>query len=154
MYLDGHLVFSSEQTLTPIAAGSEPSDNIIDFGGLAAADGGVADGTGVLPLGGGEPIKVVIRLIDAVTTGGTTYVQFQLETDDAIALGTNNVVISQTAAIGTATLIAGYEVTLSFVPDQCKRYLRVNYVISGNDTTAGSVDAFLVVDAQAGETVN
>ena len=147
MYLDAHQVFSSEQTLTPIAASTVASTNVIDFG-----DGSTTDADGSLELGGGEPVRLVIRIVDAVTTGGTTYVQFQLLTDYAVAFGGSAVSIAETYAIGTAVLVAGYEITLSFLPDQVERYLRVNYIISGNDTTAGSVDAFLVIDRQAGET--
>lgn len=148
MYLDAHLVLSSEQDISQ-TAGTYNSTNVIDFG-----DGSTTDADGVLALGGGHPIYVKIVIVEAVTSAGAATVQFQLETDYAEAFDGSSVVLAETEAIGKATLVAGYECTLSMVPEQVERYLRVNYIIGTATTTAGTVDAFLVLDRQDGDNVN
>lgn len=147
MYVDAHLVLSSEQDLSQTVA-TYNSTNVIDFG-----DGSTTDAEGVLALGGGHPIYVKIVVVEAFAGSGAS-VQFQLETDYAVAFGGTPVVLAQTAAIGVASLTAGTEITLSFLPEHVERYVRVNYVISGATTTAGTCDAFLVIDRQDGADVN
>lgn len=149
MIIDSHLMLSSEQDLSQTVA-TYNSTNVIDFGG----SGTTADADGVLEFGGGNPIGVVIQVIEAFTSGGAATVQFQIQTDYAEAFGGSAVVLAETEAIGYATLTAGYEVTLSFLPEQCERYLRVNYIIAGATTTAGTCDAFLLLDRQNGDNVN
>ena len=118
--LDKLNLMSDEQALTTTAASTSYIDQ------LAAGDAV------------GRELEAVV-LVKTALTGGTS-VNFQLQTDTDSAFGTA-VTLAESGAVVAATLVAGYKWRIR-IPKGAKRYLRINYTISGS-FSAGAVTAYL-----------
>src|SRR5690242_21379231 len=97
MITDAFLVFNSAQAVTSSAV----STNTIDLG--TARD-----------LGPGTPLHIAISVDTTVTAAGAATVNFQFISSAAANLSSPTI-ITQTDAIGKATLVAGFRFQL-FVP--------------------------------------
>jgi hypothetical protein len=96
-------------------------------------------------IGAGEDIYVYFTV--PVALAGGTSVTFQVITSAAANLGTPTVVGS-TAAVATASLVAGYKTAVRINPSVFatgQRYLGAQYTISGT-YTSGTVTADVVHD--------
>ena len=131
MIIDKELEFSDSQAVTASAA----STNVVDLG--VARDIGV-----------GETTYLVIQADAAVTAAGAATVQFALQTDTVENFASPTVLV-ETAAIGKATLVAGYKPLVVAIPHGVERYLRVNYTVATGPLTAGAFSAFITKDPQA-----
>jgi hypothetical protein len=146
MIFSKNLTFSDRQDVSQVV-GTYNSTNVVDtgapgtvFGHAAALKRNVGPGTNV-------PILVqVTEDFDSATD--TETVTFQIETADEEAFDTTNVVIAQSRAYTHAELVAGLQFGVAILPNDCKRYLRVNYVIAGETTTAGTATAGIVAGVQ------
>lgn len=149
MILDQDLVFSDAQDIGQVA-GTYVSTNAFDNGAAQTIPGGFGT-VQKDPLRGLEGMELLIKIIEAVASGGAATVQFQLVQADDAALSSNVDVIAETPAIGYATLVAGYEVRLA-LPKKgiTQRYFGLRYIIGTATTTAGTVTAALVpaIDSQ------
>ena len=128
MITDAFLRLSDGQALTTTAV----STNTVDLG--VARD-----------IGAGEDIYVYFTV--PVALAGGTSVTFQVITSAAANLGTPTVVGS-TAAVATASLVAGYKTAVRINPSVFatgQRYLGAQYTISGT-YTSGTVTADVVHD--------
>ena len=128
MITDAFLRLSDGQALTTTAV----STNTVDLG--VARD-----------IGAGEDIYVYFTV--PVALAGGTSVTFQVITSAAANLGTPTVVGS-TAAVATASLVAGYKTAVRINPSvfaNGQRYLGAQYTISGT-YTSGTVTADVVHD--------
>jgi hypothetical protein len=127
MILDTLLQFSDSQAVT--STGANASTNIIDLG--AVRDLGVTDG-----------IWVEVLVSEAVTSGGSGTVDFQIQTDDnsSFSSATN---LFTTGAIAKGTLVAGYIPVKLKLPSTVERYLRINYQVATAALTAGKFTAFV-----------
>jgi len=128
MITDAFLRLSDGQALTTTAV----STNTVDLG--VARD-----------MGAGEDIYVYFTV--PVALAGGTSVTFQVITSAAANLGTPTVVGS-TAAVATASLVAGYKTAVRINPSVFatgQRYLGAQYTISGT-YTSGTVTADVVHD--------
>jgi len=128
MITDAFLRLSDGQALTTTAV----STNTVDLG--VARD-----------MGAGEDIYVYFTV--PVALAGGTSVTFQIITSAAANLGTPTVVGS-TAAVATASLVAGYKTAVRINPSVFatgQRYLGAQYTISGT-YTSGTVTADVVHD--------
>lgn len=135
MIIDDFNTFSRLQAITATAA----SADTIDLGPLYT-------GNTVRNIGVGEEIYLVIRVGQAFNT--LTSLTVDVQTDDATGFGTP-VVLATTGAIPLAQLTANTVVrVMALPPANYERYVRLNYTVTGTNPTTGTIDAFLVHDAQ------
>lgn len=143
MILDKQNLFSDRQSLIP--ATPILSTNTIDLGAT-----GVSPILGQLPardVGQGEPLDLLVQVVETAT-GGTSVVAAVIQADDA-ALSSNVEVLAQSGVVPLASLVAGYQFRVGFVPHGVtKRYLGVRYTTVGT-FTAGLVTAGIVADRQS-----
>lgn len=132
MYFDAENLFSKDQAVTVTAA----STNTIDV--QRVRNGRQKD------IGHGRLIQLFITVSE--TFKGLTSLQVAFETSDNENLSPATTLI-QTAAIPASELIQGYTFSMTAVPDGCRRYIRLNYIVSGT-ATAGKITAGIVVDRQ------
>ena len=132
MYFDAENLFSKDQAVTVTAA----STDIIDV--QRKPNGRQKD------IGPGHLIQLFITVSEAFK--GLTSLQVAFETSDAENFSPATTLI-QTAAIPAAELAQGYTFPLTAVPDGCRRYIRLNYIVDGT-ATAGKITAGIVVDRQ------
>ena len=128
MYIDKFLQVSNEQAVTSTAA----STDVIDFG-QANPDVGMA-----------EFCKMVITTDESATAAGAATVTFAVQDS---ADNSTFADVSVTAAIGKATLVAGYQIVIR-MPTKLRRYCRVNYTVGTGPLTAGKFSAQLVTGIQ------
>ena len=149
MILDLQNLCSDAQAVTATAV----STNAIDLWGAAAIATvpGPAGTTGVTSsvindVGRGETIEAFCQVGTANFTGGTS-MQAQLITSAAAAL-TGPTVLSETAVIALAALVAGYQFRFGTIPQGvAQRYLGFNYIVVGTMAT-GTITAGFVLDRQ------
>lgn len=98
--------------------------------------------------GGNEPLWLVVSVAVSAAAAGAATVTFSLESDSTADLATSATVHFSTAAIGKATLVAGYTAVCIQLPSgQYERYLGVRYTVATGPLTTGSAfNAFLVND--------
>ena len=136
MIFDERTEFCDATALNTGAAGSYLIGDVIDLTAIGA------------DIGSGFPAFLVISVDTAVTSGGAATVQFSLCSDAqaAIAVDGSQSVHMQSAAIGKATLVAGYQIVLPIPPGSYERYLGVVQTTGTAALTAGKVNAFVTFD--------
>ena len=130
MILDYENMFSKDQAVTATAV----STNIVDLG---PGDAGPS-----------ERISLFVTADPPFTGTGTVSVGLQTADDAAMATP----VMVATFAPTNAALLAGGKLVASRLPHGCKRYLRLNYTVTGT-VADGKVTAGLVWDVQAEEQI-
>lgn len=120
MLMDNTLVFSDGQKITATAASTNKVDQ------LAAGDAFAALWLVV-------DVKQAFDKLTSLTIG--------IETDDVAAFTSKKELAAVTVAL--ANLTADANVVKMRLPLGCKRYIRLNYTVTGTAPTAGSVKAFL-----------
>ena len=147
MILDAQNLFSDEQTMagtiTPAA-----STNVIDLGSERY-------------LGTGEPLDIVLQVVEALSDAGsnsTIAVTIQTDTDEAFGSPTVYATVpgyTNLLTFGPATPVDGTaalpsKVIFRLVPDRpIERYMRLVYTIAGGDLSTGKITAGFVKDAPA-----
>lgn len=100
-------------------------------------------------IGQGHPLFLVIEVTTAVTSAGAATVTFELSSDAAAAIATDGTATLHiaSAAIGKATLVAGYKIILPipYEDPAYERYLGVLQNVGTAALTAGAVNAFLTI---------
>jgi hypothetical protein len=97
----------------------------------------------------GANMWVTIFVGTAVTAAGAATVTFSLESDSTTDLATSPTVHYVSAAIGKATLVAGYAAVRVQLPSgDYERYLGVRYTVATGPLTAGTFTAFLHPNVQ------
>lgn len=96
---------------------------------------------------GRKEMRAVLKVRTSATAAGAATVVFELgEADDAA--GTNFTPFFSTAAIGKATLVAGYTVFDIRLPDTgARRFIMGRYTVATGPLTAGNFDLDLVLGA-------
>lgn len=131
MILDYENTFSDAQELTTTAA----SSNVIDLGADSSRVQAFVERT----------FEIFCQVGVALETG--TSVAVSVQVDDDVAFGSATTLYT-TAAIATASLVAGYKFTIPTLPAHTsERYMRLYYTIVGT-YDAGSVDAGVVLEKQ------
>lgn len=141
---DKTLQFSDAQVIT----GDAPSTEIVDLGAPGTVHGAAA------PLehniGVGNPIPILAQVVEAFAT--LTTLEVQIQASDAETFTPGSAV--NTVSMGTfvaADLVAGKKTPFSILPNDLKgRYMRMNYVVTGADATAGKITAGIVADTEQG----
>lgn len=124
MIIDKFLQVSDAQAVTVTAA----SDNVINFG-QANPDVGMS-----------ELLNMVLTVDTSATAAGAATVTFSVQ-DSADNSSFADVAV--TAAIGKATLVAGYQLVIP-MPPKLRQYCRVYYTVATGPLTAGAFSAQLV----------
>lgn len=138
MIIDKALELSALQAVTV----SAKSDGSIDLGPNSSADNSKGSDDPVIP------IEVTVDI--AATAAGAATVAFGLRsapTEADLLADTNIVVHRTTAAIGKATLVPGYRVTLE-IPWDANRWVDVYYTVATGPLTAGQFSANVVTGRQ------
>lgn len=128
MFIDKTLQVSNEQAVTASAA----STDVIDFG-QANPDLGMTD-----------QCSMVITTDEAATASGSATVTFSVQDS---ADNSTFADVAVTAAIGKATLVAGYQHVIP-MPTKLRRYCRVYYTVATGPLTAGKFSAQVVTGFQ------
>jgi hypothetical protein len=126
MILDKQNLFSDDQAVTTTAV----STNVIDLG-VAGANKG-------------EPIDILVQV--TTTFAGGTSIQLGVGCD-TVAAFSSETTLQTTAAIALASLVQGYQFTVSVIPTGVERFMRLTYTVVGT-MTAGNITAGLVLDRQ------
>ncbi|MEQ9347741.1 MAG: hypothetical protein RIG26_14975 [Thalassospira sp.] len=146
MIFSEELMFSDSQDVSQ-AAGTYNSTNIIDTGAPGTVYGAAA--ALARNVGPGTPVPILVQLVETVTSGGAATMQFQIETADELAFDTTNVVVAQSRVYALADLVAGLKWGVGVLPNDMKRFIRVNYVIGTATTTAGLATAGITAGVDA-----
>ncbi len=140
MILDDRLEFCDATALNTGAAGSYLIGDVVDLGAANATAPYGGDGNSE------QGLFCCIQVDTAVTSAGAATVAFALCSDAqaAIAVDGSQTIHFTTAAIGKATLIAGYQVCAIQLPQGTyERYLGIVQTTGTAALTAGKVNAFL-----------
>ena len=128
MIIDKENLFSENQAIT----GSAVSTNLVDLG---PGDKGP-----------GEELNLFVQVTEAFNN--LTDLTVEVQTDDDAAFPAP-VVVARSPAVAAAALTAGAEITgIRALPQGLKRYLRLNYVVTGTNPTTGKVTAGLTLGRQ------
>ena len=138
MIIDNLLNFSDAQALTATA----DATNVADLGP-------VTDNT-TRDIGTGEPIYFVVTVgteLDSAADGATLAVG--LKSDSTTNLDTSETVHISVTGIAEASCVAGAVLVAQVLPPgNYERYLGVEYTVTGENFTSGTINAFLTKDAQ------
>lgn len=127
MLFDAKLLMSNAQAITASAA----STDIIDRGDSK-------------DVGRAGDIPLVIQVIESFNT--LTSLTIDLQTDDSSGFGTARSLYQ--IVVPLADLKLGYQTPVITLPQKTKRYLRVNYTVTGTAPTAGKITAGVVAGVQ------
>lgn len=154
MFLDNSLIFSS--FTSPVALTTTADSSVIDITGagvgvaptMIGGNGGVIGAD--IGAGDGEAVPAVIVNIGTTLVGGTS-LQISLKAAPALANNTEGTytTLLTTAAIPTASLVAGEQITLPIpqrIPGEAlPRFYKLTYTIVGT-YTGGTVSAGIVLN--------
>ena len=96
-------------------------------------------------------LALVIDVTTAFTSGGAATVAFQLVSDatSTLAADGTETLHAQSDTLAYTVLVDGFRTVLPFAGYQtAERYLGLQVVTAGATTTAGSISAYLVMDAE------
>lgn len=142
MLIDKDSEFSATQLVTATAI----STNVMDL-----QAGGALFAPTLQNIGAGKDVFLNILVSGVVTAAGAATVTFSLESDSTADLATSATVHWASAAIGKATLVAGYKVITLALPieKRYERYLGVRYTVAtGPLTVVSSFSAWLTLGVQ------
>ncbi|WP_130952466.1 Bbp16 family capsid cement protein [Klebsiella pneumoniae] len=120
MLLDQQALFSAAQAITATAA----STNVIDTGSNK-------------DVGKYGDIPLLIQVVEGFNN--LTSLTVTVQTDDNSAFSSAADVLSMT--IPLASLVLGYKSPVITLPMKMKRYIRLNYMVTGTAPTTGKVTA-------------
>ena len=127
MLLDGKLEFSDAQAVTATAA----STNQVDLGASPP------------DLGGG----VNLFAIAEVGVDFATLTSLQVSLQDSADNSTYADIVASPVVL-LAALVSGKRMLIAPIPQNHRRYLRMNWTVGGSSATAGSVNAYIVTQPQ------
>lgn len=125
MILDTENLFSDDQAITTTA----DSTNVIQLPANTAS---------------GAPLHLLIQV--TTTFAGGTSIAVDIETDALVSMGSPTNIYTG-AVIATATLVAGYEFSVHFMPRSNEPFTRLEYTVVGT-MTAGNITAGIVYGHQ------
>ena len=136
---------SEDQDLSQ-TAGTYASTNIQDFG----APGTVYGAAAALDrnVGPGTPVPFLVQITETFTSGGAATLQIQIEVADDASFSSNNEIVAMSRVFALAELVAGLQFGVAILPNDMRRFARVNYVIGTATTTAGTATAGIVHGVQ------
>ena len=132
MITDARTLFSEDQAVTASAA----STNSIDLKAL----GVTYDGVQLLRKQGVKHIPIFVGVTTSFAT--LTSLDIQIQSDNDSAFGSPTTLLSINVPV--ASLVAGYQIPIDFLPIHSERYLRLNYNVNGSNASAGKIEAGIV----------
>lgn len=127
MILDETTLFSDRQSV----AANGPSTNVVDLGPVDIPAG--------RDIGKGKPIPILIQVVEGFDKLTSLAVAVQVSADEAF---TSPKTVATTPAIPVASLVAGYQFVIDYVPRGTdERYMRLNYTIVGTAPDNGAITA-------------
>jgi hypothetical protein len=134
---------SPGQAITASAA----STNYVDLGALGVIPGLPSGTTPTRDLGKGTRIPILIQVTETFATLTSLKVAIQTDSDSGFATALTTVL--ETEAIVLASLTAGYQYNIDFIPPKTiQRYLRLYFTVAGSNATAGKVFASSILAKQ------
>lgn len=131
MILDKENLFSDDQAIT----GTANSTNVVDLGV-------------VRDIGKGVSIPLLIQVTADFNGADTISASVQTDDNEAFSSATT---LAVSGAIPIASLVAGYQFPIQYMPINTERYLRIVYTFTGATApTAGTVTAGVVASHQHG----
>lgn len=127
MLLDAKLLMSNQQAITANAA----STDVIDRGDTK-------------DVGRAGDIPLLVQVTE--TFNNLTSLAIAIQTDSDSGFGT--AVTLATVTVALADLKAGYQLPIITLPKGVKRYLRLNYTVTGTAPTTGKVTAGIAAGVQ------
>lgn len=127
MLLDAKLLMSNQQAITANAA----STDVIDRGDTK-------------DVGRAGDIPLLVHVTE--TFNNLTSLAIAIQTDSDSGFGT--AVTLATVTVALADLKAGYQLPIITLPKGVKRYLRLNYTVTGTAPTTGKVTAGIAAGVQ------
>ena len=143
MLLDERLEFADNLTAW-LAQGTLLLGDVIDLG--VARD-----------IGQGQPVYLVIQVTELFASGGSALVNFRLRSDGVAAIhDTTSSAHLETGPLAFALLTLGaqFVIPLPSEGNAYERYLGVQVVTTGANTTAGDVNAFLTTEPSVAPTTS
>ena len=140
MLFDAKLLFSDAQAVTETAV----STNVVDVGKSSRVPYATQDLK--RDVGPGEPQAIRIQVVEDFAT--LTSLMVTLQTDDAENFSSPTS-IAVSPAVAVADLKAGKYFSIEYLPHDCKRYLRLNYTVTGTAATAGKLTSGMVAAHQS-----
>ncbi len=131
MIIDDQLTLSLEQSVVGTAATAYPSTNTVDLRSSGS------------DLGSGEPVKLFASVGATAFVGGSGGVKIDYIQSANANLSAPDVLASITTA---ATPAAGTVLVNMVVPQNTKRYVGIQFTPLTSNTTAGTINAYLVKD--------
>ena len=127
---------------TTFVVGNQDSANIIDTSNIAANANAQGRDVGI----GDDPALLIECLIMAsfAGTGASMAVQLQTAPDNGSGAPGSWTVLEQTPAIAVASLTAGAELFKAPIPIGVQKFLKLTYVVSGANMTAGQIFSTIV----------
>lgn len=154
MILDAFLQFDNAVSLA-IAAGTQASTNVIDFGGPAIPALANLQGARDMGIGDDPALKLLVQVTTTFTSGGagTLVVALQGATDNGAGAPAAFSTWWSSPAYALATLNAGsrlLDMDFPRPPDgiAIPRFVRLLYTVGAATMTAGNVSAFIVLDRE------
>ncbi len=152
MILDALLQFDNAASLA-IAAGTQASTNVIDFGGPAIPSLANLQGARDMGIGDDPALKMLVLVTTTFTSGGagTLSVALQGATDNGSGAPATFNTWWTSPAFALATLNAGsrlFDMDFPRPPDgiAIPRFVRLLYTVGVATMTAGNISAFIVLD--------
>lgn len=141
MIFDTQLLLSNGQAVTTTAL----STNVIEWPAMGQVYGAAAAlGRAI---GEGNPIPFLVQVTEDFAT--LTSLTITLESDSAAGLDASPVVHWSSGAVPAATLVAGFQVPIRFLPQGLAGdYLGLRYTVAGSAATAGKITAGVVAGIQ------
>jgi hypothetical protein len=144
MILDNQTLFSDQQAITATAGSTNVIDlkaNGIPYGNVEAIK---------RDIGKGDPVPLLVQVTQTFNT--LTSLEFKVQTSDDPAFGSGNVDHYTSGAVLLASLVAGYKINTSILPEGgaagMKRYMRLLYTVAGTNPTLGKVTACITMGVQ------
>jgi hypothetical protein len=100
-----------------------------------------ADGVDV---GSGQPVELLIQVSETFNNCDSLTVSFQ--TSNSFGFGSPVNVVE--TSLPLADLVAGRRFPLSFIPRDCRRYIRIFYDVVGAAPSSGAITAAAVLSGQ------
>ncbi len=142
MIFDKTLQFSNAQAITATAV----STNVVDLLATGTAFGHAA--ALKRDFGKGYDIPFLVQVVESFNTLTSLTVTLQGSTDEAF---TSPQTIWTSGAVPLATLVAGYRLPISELPEGTTfRYIRLSYTVAGSNPTLGKITAGIVAARQSG----
>lgn len=96
----------------------------------------------------GTPMEIIAQMVETATSAGAATLELQIITDDNTAFSSATIAW-RSGVLALATLTAGYEFLIRFIPKITEKYYRANLVVATADFTAGLITVGAVEGRQS-----